>query len=145
MDKLVEALTALGGFAGIGALIDLAMYKSEKVKLKTKLEDWWLRFVDMKWSNFGRKEAELAVQILDRWAGPRLWSWKRWRFALIVSFVTLLASLVVVSLCLKWPGLLEVTFSFLISGFPTGHSIRAVPEFNSIYRLLAALLGAGGH
>src|SRR5262245_14145196 len=82
MDKWSAALTAIGGLAAIGGLIDLALYKSEKEKLKALLEDWWLRFTDVKWSNFGRAEAELAIQILDRWAGPRLWSWKRWRFAL---------------------------------------------------------------
>jgi hypothetical protein len=56
----------LAGFAAIGGLIDFAMYKSEKEKLKARLEDWWLRFDDLKWSNFGRAEAELAVDILDR-------------------------------------------------------------------------------
>jgi hypothetical protein len=58
MDRWLEALAALGGFAAIGGLIDLAMCKSEKARLKTKLEDWWLRFDDVKQSNFGRKEAE---------------------------------------------------------------------------------------
>jgi hypothetical protein len=33
MDRWLEALAAIGGFAAIGGLIDLAMYKSEKVKL----------------------------------------------------------------------------------------------------------------
>ena len=45
----------MGGCAAIGGLIDLAMYKSEKAKLKAKLKDWWLRFDDVKWSNFGRR------------------------------------------------------------------------------------------
>ena len=62
MDRWPEALTAFGGFAAVGAVIDLAMYKSEKVKLKAKLEDWWLRFTDVKWSNFGRREAELRFR-----------------------------------------------------------------------------------
>jgi hypothetical protein len=61
------------------------MYKSEKDKLKALLEDWWLRFTYVRWSNFGRAEAELAIRILDRWAGPRLWSWKRWRFSTNVT------------------------------------------------------------
>jgi hypothetical protein len=89
MDKWAAALTAIGGLAGIGGLIDLAMYKAEQDKLKALLEDWWLRFTDVKWSNFGRAEAELAVQILDRWAGPRLWLWKRWRFSAVVTVFVL--------------------------------------------------------
>jgi hypothetical protein len=78
MDKWLEALAALGGFAAIGGLIDLAMYKTEKAKLKAKLEDWWLRFNEVNWSNFGRKEAELSIQILDRVAGPKLGGKRLW-------------------------------------------------------------------
>jgi hypothetical protein len=85
MEKWVAAFAAMGGLTAFGGLIDLAIWKAEKEKLKSWLEDWWLRFTDMYWSNFGREEAELAVQILDRWAGPRLWSWKRWRFSIIVT------------------------------------------------------------
>jgi hypothetical protein len=85
MEKYANALTALGGAAGVGALIDLLMYRSEKKKLKARLEDWWLWFSDVSWNNFGRKEAELSIEILDRWAGSRLWSWKRWRFSLAVA------------------------------------------------------------
>lgn len=90
MDKWSAAFTAIGGLAAVGGLIDLALYNSEKEKLQARLDDWWLRFTDVKWSNFGRAEAELAVQILDRWAGPRLWSWKRWRFSAIVTLAVLL-------------------------------------------------------
>ena len=88
-----QALAAFGGLAAIGGLIDLAMYRSEKDKLKALLEDWWLRFIDLKWSNFGRVEAEIAVQILDRWAGPKFWSWKRWRFAAIVAVLVCLLAI----------------------------------------------------
>src|SRR5262249_44578637 len=79
------ALKAIGGATAIGGLIDLAMYKAEKKKFQDWLETWWLRFTDVKWSNFSRAEAALAVQILDRWAGARLWSWKRWQFATAVA------------------------------------------------------------
>jgi hypothetical protein len=89
MDRWLEALAALGGFAAIGGLIDLAMYKAEKAKLKAKLEDWWLRFTDVRWSNFGRKESELAIQILDQWAGPKLWTRKRWTFSVDVTLFLL--------------------------------------------------------
>ena len=82
------ALKAIGGATAIGGLIDLGMYKADKEKLKDWLETWWLRFTDVKWSNFGRKEAELAIQILDRWAGARLWSWKRWRFSIVVTLLS---------------------------------------------------------
>ncbi len=98
MDEWSAAFTAIGGLAAVGGLIDLALYKSEKEKLKALLEDWWLKFTDVKWSNFGRVEADLAIQILDRWAGPRLWSWKRWRFSVVINLgvLALVAAWVVV-------------------------------------------------
>jgi hypothetical protein len=63
MDRCLEALAAFGGSAAIGGLIDLAMYKCENAKLKAKLEDWWLCFTDVKWSNFDRKEGCAGVHM----------------------------------------------------------------------------------
>jgi hypothetical protein len=104
MDKWLAAASALGGLAAIGGLIDLAMYQAEKDRLKARLEDWWLRFTDVRWSNFGRHEAELAIEIIDRRAGPRLWSWKRWRFAAYVSFAVAVLTAVWVCLRAVWSG-----------------------------------------
>jgi hypothetical protein len=39
MDNWSAAFTAIGGLAAVGGLIDLALYKSEKEKLKARLED----------------------------------------------------------------------------------------------------------
>jgi len=44
-------------------LIDLALYKVEKEKLKGWLEDWWLQFTDVKWANFGRKGRSLLCRV----------------------------------------------------------------------------------
>jgi hypothetical protein len=93
MDNWIAAFKAIGGFTAIGGLIDYMMYTAEKDKLKALLEDWWLRFTYVKWSNFGRAEAALAVQILDRWAGPRLWSWKRWRLSTVVTLLVVMFTL----------------------------------------------------
>jgi hypothetical protein len=126
MDKLAAAVEAVGGFTALGYLIDLLMWKTEKEKLKSWLEDWWLRFSDVKWSNFGRKEAELAVQILDRWAGPDIWSGKRWRFALTVVTLALV-------LVLAWSGL-RALWS------PTKFAFTAEPKMIGI--AVAILFGA---
>jgi len=123
------ALKAVGGLTAIGVLIDLAMYKAEKKKLQDWLETWWLRFTDVRWSNFGRKEADLAVQILDRWAGPRLWSWKRWRFSVIVSL-----SVFVVMFLWVW---LQVTWHGDSIDFVEGNSSTIRLIFVDIYYLAA--------
>jgi hypothetical protein len=143
MDKWPAALTAIGGLAGVGGLIDIAMYRAEKEKLKALLEDWWLRFTDVRWSNFGRVEAELAVQILDRWASSRLWSLKRWRFSAIVTFVVYL--LVMLWTALKWAlqdfqsfalfQVLALTVSFAVIWVPP--SIAAFAISLSLTRYIA--------
>jgi hypothetical protein len=74
MDVLWIALGKVGGLAAVGAAIDFLMRKGEKDRLNDWLIGWWVRFEDVKWTNFGRKDAEFAVGILDRYAGARLWS-----------------------------------------------------------------------
>src|SRR5262245_34859728 len=107
MDALWVALGKIGGLAMIGGLIDLAMRKSEKERLTYWLTLWWDRFDSVRWSNFGRKEAELAVEILDRYAGSRLWSWRRWRFVAIVTAGAYVAAIPLVALRI-WQVLVEV-------------------------------------
>lgn len=85
MDGFLTALQKVGGFAVIGMLIDSLMRRSEKVKLEHMLIVWWFAVDNVKWTNFGQKEAQYAISILDRWAGKELWSWKRWRFASLVT------------------------------------------------------------
>jgi hypothetical protein len=126
MEKFVAVVETMGGLTVLGGLIDLAMWKTEKEKLKSWLEDWWLRFMDVKWSNFGRKEAELAVQILDRWAGRDMGSPKRWRFALTVVTGVLV-------LVLAWSGL-RALWS------PTNFAFTAEPTMIGI--AVAILFGA---
>ena len=46
MEKYAAPLAAIGGLAGLGGLIDLALYQYERDKLKALLEDWWLRFAE---------------------------------------------------------------------------------------------------
>ena len=43
---------------------------------------WWIRFDDVRWNNFGRKEAEFAVALLDKWFGKRFLSIRRLLFVL---------------------------------------------------------------
>jgi hypothetical protein len=85
MERYAAAFTALGGFTAIGILFDLAMWSQEKAALKARLEDWWKQFSDANWRNFSRKEAMIAIEILDRFADQRLWSWRRWFFSVEVA------------------------------------------------------------
>jgi hypothetical protein len=94
--------TAIGGLAAVVGLIDLALYSTEKAKLKQWLEDWWLRFTYVNWSNFGRVEAETAVGILDRVAGARFWSLKKWRFVAIAVAAAYVVAVFCTTISLTW-------------------------------------------
>lgn len=92
MDRVSDALTAIGGLAGIGAIIDFATSRAQKDRLRKALEHWWLVFDDIRWGNFGKKEAQMAVAILDRWAGPRFFTVDRWGFAFRVMVAVAIVS-----------------------------------------------------
>jgi hypothetical protein len=94
MEFLWSTIMSLGGPAIVGGAIDLGMYSAEKQRLRALLEEWWLRFSYVSWGTFGRSEAELAVSILDRHAGSRLWSWKRWRFSICVVAAAFVLSII---------------------------------------------------
>jgi hypothetical protein len=80
-----ELLVAIGGLTAIGGFIDFILRKSEQKRLKDWMINWWIRFADVRWANFGQKEAQQTVEIIDHLAGDRLFSLKRLRFAALTS------------------------------------------------------------
>ena len=88
MEKYASALAAFGGLAAIGGFIDLVLYRDRK-RVEAWMIDWWVRFSDVKWANFGAAEARYATARLDRWAGARLFSMRRLRLTLGLSLASL--------------------------------------------------------
>ncbi|MDP2376424.1 hypothetical protein [Reyranella sp.] len=76
--------------AALGGVIDLCLRRQEKERLTDWMTDWWFRFESIKWNNFGRSETLQAIAILDRYAGDRLLSKKRWQFVLVVGLIAYL-------------------------------------------------------
>lgn len=87
-----SVLAEIGGYAGIGGILDFLMSKGQKEKLKDSLTDWWVRFEDLKWMKFGRAEAETFLIAFDHLAGRALWTTQRWRCVLIVTAISYAAA-----------------------------------------------------
>ena len=90
-------------FGGLGAFIDFLLGRVGRKRTRDFLHEWWIRFDDVTWRNFGRQEAFLAISAMDRWWGRRLFTARRWSFVAwlsvmaiclgcIIAFIVLLSS-----------------------------------------------------
>ena len=61
MEKLQHILWPIVLAGGLGALIDFLIGRTGQEKAKDFLLKWWVRFDDIRWTNFGREEG-LCVQ-----------------------------------------------------------------------------------
>ena len=85
METLKDILWPIVLVGGLGGLIDFLIGKAGQGKAKDFLLKWWVRFDDVRWKNFGREEGLFAGQIIERWFGKRIWSWRR----ILLAFVLL--------------------------------------------------------
>lgn len=93
MEKYAAALTAFGGMTAIGGLIDLLLYRDRK-RVESWMIDWWIRFDDVGFRNFGQKEAARFIEVQDAIVGSRFWSRSRLRALSGILLSALLLSLV---------------------------------------------------
>jgi hypothetical protein len=77
MDVLA-ALGQIGLLTALGWWIDLALDDSQERRLRRRLDDWWVRFDEITWFNFGQQEGRAALAMFDRVFGASFWSWRRW-------------------------------------------------------------------
>jgi hypothetical protein len=64
-------------FAFLGSFIDFYIGKKGQERARDFLLTWWVRFDDIRWGNFGPKEAEATSSIIESWFGTHLLSLKR--------------------------------------------------------------------
>jgi hypothetical protein len=74
-------------FGGLGAFIDFLIGRAGQDRARLFLETWWIKFDDVRWNNFGRKEALLAISLIDKLCGARFFSIRRLFFVLSVFVV----------------------------------------------------------
>jgi hypothetical protein len=136
MDRYIAALSAIGGLAAVGGFIDFMISRREQERLRDWMTNWWVRFEDVKWSNFGRKESEQALAMLDRLAGARLWSIKRWKFVGITSLGLMLLVAIVLVIGLATP-FAESPDTPVRSFFDAANNYWQVTDFNIASVLIA--------
>lgn len=73
--KTAAALVVILG--GLGAVVDFLISSAQKEKIKNWMLAKWVKFEDMKLSNFSEKEAMYFVELSDGLFGTKLFSWKR--------------------------------------------------------------------
>lgn len=87
---LPEWLWPIALLTSLGVFIDFLLGRAGQARTRRLLEEWWIRFDDVRWGNFGKEEASFAVGVLDKFCGRRLFGFRRWLFASV--FVTSAAS-----------------------------------------------------
>jgi hypothetical protein len=68
---LPDWLWPIGLLTFLGACVDFLIGRAGQQSVKDFLETWWIKFDDVHWRNFGRKEAYLAVAAMDVLFGAR--------------------------------------------------------------------------
>jgi hypothetical protein len=59
---------------------------------RNRFDGFVYKFANVTWPRFARMEASAAVSVLDRFAGPKLFSWKRLLSVLLLLFLFLLVA-----------------------------------------------------
>jgi hypothetical protein len=97
-DGFFFAMTTLGV---LGALIDFIIGKPGQRRLRDELTNWWAVLSDVRWHNFGKKEAAAAIKVLDSVVGAHLFSWKRLQASLIIVLIAAVIGGVIAELSLN--------------------------------------------
>src|SRR6267143_5547579 len=90
METLKNFLWPIVAIGGLGAFLDFLIGKAGQEKAKNFLLEWWVRFDNVRWRNFGREEGLFAGELIERWLGRRIWSFRRIASALLILFSLLL-------------------------------------------------------
>jgi hypothetical protein len=70
-------LIVIAAFGSLGYCIDFLIGRSGRERAKDFLTEWWIRFDDLHWRNFGKEEALFAASLIERSFGRRSWSLRR--------------------------------------------------------------------
>ena len=90
MNTFTDFLWPIILFGSCGGFIDFLIGKSGQENARNWLLKWWIRFDDIRWNNFGKKEGIFAGHLISKLLGDKLWSCKRVFAALSLLAVSLI-------------------------------------------------------
>jgi hypothetical protein len=76
METLKNFLWPIVVIGGLGAFIDFLIGRAGQERAKDFLLEWWVRFDNVRWKNFGRNEGLFAGRLMEKWFGHRTWSFR---------------------------------------------------------------------
>jgi hypothetical protein len=90
LTMLSNILIPLALLGSLGVAIDFLLGTTRQEAIKDWLLARWVKFEDMKWSNFSKREAELFIAVSDKIFGDRFWSARRFSVSILIlgAFVT---------------------------------------------------------
>ena len=92
METLKDILWPVVLVGGFGAFIDFLIGTAGQEKAKNFLLNWWVKFDDVQWKNFGREEGLFVARLIGQCCGQRIWSLRRVVAALILVVLSPLGS-----------------------------------------------------
>jgi hypothetical protein len=101
--------------SGIGALIDFLIGRVGQDRVRDFLLEWWVRFDDVEWNNFAKKEALFSVFVIDECCGRRFFSVRRLIFLIYIFLLVYAVMLLVSSPLVSTAGVEEFSY-FLPNG-----------------------------
>ena len=108
----VHAANIVVAFSAVGYGIDFYIGRNNQQRVRDWLETWWIKLSYVRWGNFGREEATLAVQVMDQLFGRRFFSLRRLYAVLIAAGLS-----IVIAAVFSYSSLIRSLHSIISSRF----------------------------
>jgi hypothetical protein len=89
MNRVPDFLWPIILFGSCGGFIDFLIGKTGQEGCRNWLLKWWVKFDDIRWNNFGRKEGMFAARLISRLFGERIWSRRRIGSGVLLMMIVL--------------------------------------------------------
>jgi hypothetical protein len=127
-------------FGGLGTFIDFVIGRGGQAKVRDFLLNWWVKFADVNWNNFAKKEAKFATTLLENIFGKSIFGIRRFIFVILLY---LLSSVIGFSLAVAHQGFVEVDLRSYPQPYIFAVIISIVGFYASISFVISVTRGLG--